>query len=269
MSSQPILSIIINGNAVIHNKGEMGLAAHLFEPGQELLGEITGQKPEITYNRSRTYKNGKKAPDGIEIRFGTARPTAATREILRSHGFKFSEKQTIWYAIENERSKSLAEQWEDNNIEVDTTQYVKQHFWARVKSSKEYGRFYNRTEFQIRFENPVYFYTKSGLEKSHTIDDLIDSGLLFFKKYYNIELDENGEAKEWEGRETEDEQMPDDLLELEAKAELELLKLRLEIERKKRNDSMGSLNGIGHARLDYLRSKARVLNEQQVIPDFK
>ena len=32
------------------------------------LGEIVNYKPDITYNITRVYPNGKKAPDGIEIR---------------------------------------------------------------------------------------------------------------------------------------------------------------------------------------------------------
>jgi hypothetical protein len=58
----------------------------------ELEG-IVKQRPEITYNNTRTYSNGSKAPDGIEIRFGSARPTLEVRDLYKAHGFKFSEKQ--------------------------------------------------------------------------------------------------------------------------------------------------------------------------------
>lgn len=61
------------------------------------LGDIIKYKPEITYNNNRTYSNGEKAPDGIEIRFGSVRPTAEVRDMLKAHGFQFSEKQTMWY----------------------------------------------------------------------------------------------------------------------------------------------------------------------------
>jgi hypothetical protein len=60
----------------------MGTRTNIY---QEDLGAIISFKPEITYNTSRTYKGGKKAPDGLELRFGTVRPTLELREKLKVH----------------------------------------------------------------------------------------------------------------------------------------------------------------------------------------
>ncbi|NLR58844.1 hypothetical protein HGH93_12075 [Chitinophaga polysaccharea] len=160
--------------------------------GFEPLGAITRQKPEITFNTARTDANGRKLPDGIEIRFGIARPTEATRQLMKDHGFQFSEKQTLWYAKDNAKSRVLAEMWTDQEVEVDTTQYIKQHFWARVKSTEEYHRLTNYTEFWVKTEPPQNFYSKRKLEVSSVpIQRMIDEGRLYFKKFFNRPVDED------------------------------------------------------------------------------
>lgn len=157
----------------------------------ELLGGITLLKPEITYNTNRTDKRGRKAPDGIEIRFGSARPTETTRQVLKDHGFQFSERQTIWYALDNELSRTLTQRWTNEEAEVDTTQYIKQHFWARVRSGREYDQLRDYTEFFVKSQPPKNFNTKKALERAAIVDDLINEGILFFKKFYNRPVDED------------------------------------------------------------------------------
>ncbi|HEY9046566.1 MAG TPA: hypothetical protein VIN08_11750, partial [Ohtaekwangia sp.] len=127
------------------------------------LGDIVKQRPEITYNNTRTYSNGSKAPDGIEIRFGTVRPTPEVRELLKNHGFKFSEKQTMWYAFDNAKSRELVKQFEENEVDVDNTQYEKRNFWVRVKSLAEFEKLRERTEFYVTVDTPKNFYSKSFL----------------------------------------------------------------------------------------------------------
>jgi hypothetical protein len=167
-----------------------------FIQDDELLGEIAKQKPEITFNTTRTNKNGKKAPDGIEIRFGTARPTEPVRQELKDHGFQFSERQTMWYAIDNPTSRALAEKWVNEDVEVDTTQYEKRNFWARVKSRQDYESLRERTEFWVKADPPKYFYTKSYLVRAFNVQDLIDSDQLYFRKYYNVAVGEDEPGSE-------------------------------------------------------------------------
>lgn len=197
------IKIIINGDVQIHG----ALPGDTVPPSftdDELLGEIVKQKPEITYNTERTHKSGRKAPNGIEIRFGTARPTESVRQELKDHGFQFSERQTMWYAIDNAQSRTLAEKWADEEVEVDTTQYEKRNFWARVSSMRDYENLRERTEFYVKTEPPKNFYSKSYLQRAYNISDLIDSGKLYFKKFYNKVVGEDDP-----GGETPDNNEPD------------------------------------------------------------
>lgn len=185
---------VIHGNVQVYNITPGHTAAPFHDP----LGAITQQRPEINFNTNRTYKSGKKAPDGIEIRFGTARPTEATRQLLKDHGFQFSERQTMWYAVENEKSRALADRLANEDVEVDTTQYIKQHFWARVRSSREYDQLREYSEFFVKSAPPKNFNTKKALERSAIVDDLIADGILYFKKFYNRAVDEEAEENDAE-----------------------------------------------------------------------
>lgn len=161
------------------------------------LSGISNMIPEITYNNQRTYRSGKKAPDGIEIRFGSARPTEKVRELLKKYGFKFSEKQKIWYALDDETTRKFIAEFGSKELEVDTTVYEKLSFWAKVKSYAEYRKFYNSTEFFVKDEasNEALFYNnKRQLEKSHNPERLIGDKRLSFKKFYNKPVDETGEG---------------------------------------------------------------------------
>ncbi|MBT1695915.1 methyltransferase [Fulvivirgaceae bacterium PWU4] len=157
------------------------------------LGDIIKLKPHITYNNNRTYPNGKKAPDGIEIRFGTTRPIPEVREILKAHGFQFSEKQTMWYALDNAKSRELAQKLSETEVDVDDTQYEKRNFWVGVKSIDEFERLRERTEFSVKSKPPKYFYSKSFLKKAYpSISSLISDQSLSYKKYYNKVIGEGG-----------------------------------------------------------------------------
>lgn len=180
------------------------------------LGEIIKQKPEITFNTTRTNKNGRKAPDGIEIRFGSARPTEPVRQELKDHGFQFSERQTMWYAIDNPTSRSLAEKWLNEDVEVDTTQYEKRNFWARIKSRQEYDALRQHTEFWVKGEPPKYFYSKSYLERAFNVQDLINGDQLYFKKYYNKVVGEDEPGNEDTGNDDKESESIADRLEMVA-----------------------------------------------------
>ncbi len=232
------------------------------------LGAIIKYKPEITFNTNRTYPNGKKAPDGIEVRFGNVRPVEEVREILKAHGFKFSEKQKIWYAIATPKARELADSLLNAELDTDDTQYEKRNFWAKIKSFKEYESLYNRSELMIKDEPPRFFYSKSQLSKSFNIMSLIREGNLYFKKHYNKVIGEDeDEDKEVEIEVENDEEQDEDeeLLELEAQAELELLKMRIELEKKKQNKG---LSGLDDTLLNRFKQQAWYFNDRNNIPDF-
>ena len=157
----------------------------------EVLGDIIRFKPEITFNTERKYDNGKKAPDGIEIRFGTNRPTEELRSKLKAAGFRFSEKQKMWYAYDNSKSREFLKEVEE--VDVDNTQYEKLNFWATVKSKPEYNKLNEYTEFSVKqiADFPEYYYNKKSLEKDYYVDGLINKRLLSFKKFYNKVINQN------------------------------------------------------------------------------
>jgi hypothetical protein len=169
------------------------------------LGDIVKYKPEITYNTTRVFANGKKAPDGIEIRFGVVRPTEAVRELLKAHGYRFSEKQKIWYAVKNDKSIVLAEKLTEEEIEVDNTQYEKKYFWVAIKHINAYHKLNNYTEFWVNETPSRNFYTKSALQKAYpSIPSLINGGKFLFKKFYNKVVGEEDTQSEREETENDD-----------------------------------------------------------------
>lgn len=175
-------------------------AAHDYEPDPE-LGEIVKQRPLITYNNTRTTKSGRKAPDGIEIRFGNARPVEAVRKVMRDHGFSFSEKQTLWYAHDNALSRELANQWQEEDVDVDTTQYTKHNFWAKVQDQGQFSDLRDRTEFMVTGVPPQFFYNKGHLLKAYpSLFNLFQRGGLFFKKFFNKPVeDEHDPSQSYDG----------------------------------------------------------------------
>ena len=240
--------------------------------GVQSTDEISGiikYKPEITFNTNRTTKTGKKAPNGIEIRFGDTKPTEEVRTMLKQHGYRFSEKQKIWYAIENEKTKKLADELLNAEVDVDDTKYEKLFFWAKVKNYAEYQRIYGYTEFYVNGE--TYYQNKNKLEKAFpNIQTVIANGKLNFKKFYNKVVDDsnNEDHPEIPEHGSEDRKQAEhdedlELLELEAKAELELLKM--EMERKKKPE----LSGVSNDRLKYLERKAWLRQSKWQVLNFK
>ncbi len=174
--------------------------------GLDGLGEIVMSKPEITYNTNRIYSNGKKAPDGIELRFGTARPTESARTLLKRHGFQFSEKQRIWYALDNELSRELIEYIHNHDLETDTTQYEKKYILKKIISPEQYQTLAPYTRFVTSVgEDRNYFYNKKHLEKAVNIGFLIQEGKLYYQKFYNKVIGEEGEPEESEEEKEESE----------------------------------------------------------------
>jgi hypothetical protein len=234
------------------------------------LGAIGKGRPSITFNRDRIDAKGRKLPDGIEVRFGAARPTEALRELMKAHGFKFSERQVMWYAKDNPQSRALADRLAAEDVEIDTTEYVKKFRWATVKNRGEYNGLRNSTEFMVKDGAAVFYNTKKALEaKRKDIGSLLSSGKLSFKRFWNevVNRDEEG-GEEEAGEDDEDEDDGDDdeedggdsemaMLELEAEAEIELMKMRIEAARRAKQKA---LSGIDPVRLDALRREALRLN---------
>ena len=186
------------------------------------LGAIIKYMPEITYNTNRIYPTGKKAPDGIEIRFGSVRPTEQIREMLKAHGFKFSEKQTIWYAFDNAKSREMAAYFENNEVDADDTQYEKRYLWAKVGSTKFYNTLKNYTEFMLKTAPPRFFRTKKQLESALSNPaSYIYNDMLRFKKFYNKIIGEDGEEEGGEGTKEETEEETEETEEEETEEESE------------------------------------------------
>lgn len=178
---------------------------------QDDLGAIISFKPEITYNTTRTYKSGKKAPDGIELRFGTVRPTPELREKLKAHGFQFSERQVMWYALDNDKSRALVEYLETNEVEADDTQLEKRYLWAKVGSMEFYDKLKPYTEFMVKGTPNQFFKNKKQLEKGVYVKGILYKDLLRFKKFYNHKVgEEDGEEENEEEQEEREEEYNDE-----------------------------------------------------------
>jgi hypothetical protein len=243
--------------------------------GDGALGAVEKGRPSITFNRDRVDAKGRKLPDGIEVRFGNARPTAELRELMKAHGFKFSEKQVMWYAKENAQSRALADRLAAEDVEIDTTRYVKRFRWAKVKNRAEYDKLRNSTEFMVKGDTSSFYNTKRALEAARgNISGLISSSKLNFKRFWNEVVNTEDEAGEdGDGGDDEDDAGEDDgdgagdddgwedddgdeemaMLELEAEAEIELMKMRNEAARRKKQNA---LSGIDPVRLEALRREA-------------
>ncbi len=148
------------------------------------LGAVVKGKPEVSYNTSRTDKSGRKLPDGIELRFGDARPTEQVRAKLKEHGFQFSEKQVIWYAKDNAKARELIDSLEVEEWDIDNTVYEKHSFWAMVRSMKEYHDLRGWVEFMVVGGGQNSFYnSKKQLEARESPNSLVNSKRLKFKKF--------------------------------------------------------------------------------------
>lgn len=169
----------------------------MYQQWEDSLGAIILQKPQISFNKDRQYPNGKKAPDGIEVRFGNTKPTEEVRQMLKAVGFRFSEKQTMWYAIDNDKTRAFAEDLATKELEVDDAQYEKRSFWKSVGSWSDYQDLRPRTEFMLKGEPPRFFYSKGQLQSKEDVSRLIRERKLSYKRYYNKELgaEDSGEPE--------------------------------------------------------------------------
>lgn len=170
------------------------------------LGAVVKGKPEVSYNTSRTDKSGRKLPDGIELRFGDARPTEQVRAKLKEHGFQFSEKQVIWYAKDNAKARELIDSLEVEEWDIDNTVYEKHSFWAVVRSVKEYNDLRGWVEFMVAGSPPTFYNSKNKLEAAQSAYSLVASKRLKFKKFYSKAVGEAEDGEEGGGGDDRDDQ---------------------------------------------------------------
>ncbi len=164
------------------------------------LGAVVKGKPEVSYNTSRTDDKGRKLPDGIELRFGDARPTEQVRAKLKEHGFRFSEKQVLWYSKDNAKARELINSLEIEEWDIDNTVYEKHSFWALVRNMKEYNDLRGWVEFMVAGPPHWFCNGKKMLERTHSVSSLVNSKRLKFKKFWNKAVGEDGE----EGKDPEE-----------------------------------------------------------------
>ncbi len=92
------------------------------------LGEIVKLRPDITYNNTRTYANGKKAPDGIEIRFGNNKPVIEVRDAQGSRLSVLRKSKHCGMPLTILSLVNSAEKLATTEIDVDDARYEKLSF---------------------------------------------------------------------------------------------------------------------------------------------
>jgi hypothetical protein len=224
------------------------------------LGEMVKVQPEITFKSGRVSKAGKPLPDGIEIRFGNTVPSNAYRALLKNAGFRFSEKQQMWYAYDNATTRAFAEQYATELVEAlpipENGSAEKNWFYAKVRGYAEYQRIAEAAPLKLVNPNAGTGYTrhypnKGALEKEYTvarIKDAISGDMLYFKKYFTRARPDGPPSTA---------ATPEDLsiIELEAEAEIELMKMR----NQRLKAGLPVLSGLSRRPKNYPRLKTELL----------
>lgn len=237
-STSKFLTAVLNGLALGY--------FNPFNPENTFLGLGATEAeviPEVVFNNSRVDAKGRRLPDGIEIRFGGENyvPSVEARERLKAEGFRWSEKQKMWYAYDEPKTRSFVDEFASSPVKVlqfsdeDSKELTEKNwFWAKVRSSAEWEKVPKRAAVKYN-GNKEY---KSNLKLSDAeISRLIAESKLYFTKFYEkptgivVPATKSEEA-------TQDEDL--ELLELEAEALLVLVEL--ENENKKRK----GLDGLDH-----------------------
>ena len=178
----------------------------LFSKGKRVgLGAFVSVAPEITYTTDRTTKTGRKLPDGVEIRFGDNVPSPAVREKIKALGFKFSEKQQMWYAYDDAGTREFTATFAGEMVEATPIKQIlgdKNWFWAKVKSEKDYKYIAAQAPFRLDADGGhTYYKNKSELDSAlgyGKIMAAIKGGALYFKKFWT-RVSTEGEAEPGEG----------------------------------------------------------------------
>ena len=133
-----------------------GLAgAAVFDVPRPLAGLLMGlgmaivaAKPEITYNNSRATKTGKKAKDGVEIRFG-GKVTEEVIERLKAANYRYSSAQKMWYNLDSLEARTFAESLASEELQVDDAPTKTVNFWVVAKSVAELWKQSRNTWYKV------------------------------------------------------------------------------------------------------------------------
>ncbi len=162
------------------------------------LGDLVKIQPEITFNTNREAKNGKKLPDGVEIRFPGHIPSNEVRNQLKKLGFKFSDKQQLWYAYDNEETRAFVNQFKTQLVDANTytaPEGEKNWFWAKVRSLSEYEKVPEQAAIKVVSDEGTFTYKNKahfgGTYRSSS--SLVQAGKVYFKKFFQrkSEAEEN------------------------------------------------------------------------------
>jgi hypothetical protein len=153
------------------------------------FGDFILITPEITFSTNREAKNGKKLPDGVEIRFPGHIPTNEVRNKLKKLGFRFSDKQQLWYAYDTEETRAFVAEFGTELVEVNVytaPEGDKNWFWAKVRSLSEYEKVPEQAAIKVVSDDGTFTYKNkaqfTGTYRSPS--QLVQAGKVFFKKFY-------------------------------------------------------------------------------------
>lgn len=172
------------------------------------LGNTVKIKPEITFTTDRgVNKAGKKLPDGIEIRFTGHIPSNDVRNRLKALGFKFSEKQQMWYAYDTAATREFVEAFQTELVEANVytaPEGERQWFWAKVNNLGQWGKVPAQAaiKFMPSYGTFIYKTKQEFLDKNRSIAfSYIAAGNVYFKKFFQRKNEAAGEG-EGEGQNT-------------------------------------------------------------------
>ena len=176
--------------------------------------------PEITFNTNRVSKNGKKLPDGIEIRFPNAIPTVPVREKLKKYGFQFSDKQQIWYAYDTEATKAFVKEFANEAVETFDLSQIEElgerrYFWANVTKANA-TKVPATAQIKIKHHGDKIAYYKNIEEAKYDIgfssfDSAVLAGRVYFKKFYTAKNEQENDQDENENNDQhwQNQEVPD------------------------------------------------------------
>jgi protein-L-isoaspartate O-methyltransferase len=186
-------------NSKFHFLGSILVSIHKVLPVRKRTGlgawDVKEIEPEITYNNNRVGKDGKKQPDGIEIRFPQSVPTADVREQLKEFGFKFSPKQEMWYAYDSpELRRKITAVLEKHKITAYDVKDVEQakneqvengrhYFWAKIVNLNKVPN-----TAAIKVHGTIYSNKDQAASAMGKINFLraIDDNSAYFKKFFTV-----------------------------------------------------------------------------------
>lgn len=225
-------------------------------------------RPEIIYRTGRQSKNGKSLPDGIEVRFGQKNiPLPEVRQKLKQYGFQWSEKQKMWYAVDDAKTRAFADQFATEIVFATEATAEKNYTWLKVKDLQYVPKTAN---IRVQLDGkPVYINNKAELIKSYSnYSSLIADGRVSFKKFWQSKEDamdpeDNNPAPALPSDNGEDDL---ELIRIRARARARALQLQLELAQK---NNVSGLDGNRRRYLSYGGLTWVQLPEGTILGPFK